>query len=139
MYSVGAFQKLTIWKLYRVNFYYIDILKLRTYEWLYSYVQKHLLILRLSLLYCALYKPSELVVWVKTDFNSMLNLGLSFIRVVGAYKIHTEFFPLENLQNYHWFYLTLYINLCILLTSWLDGVIFIHDNSYRVFTIIGDA
>ena len=54
---------------------------------------ENLLIPRSSLLYCALYKPSELVGLTTTTFNNILNLGLSFLRVVGTYKIYTEFFP----------------------------------------------
>ena len=45
-----------------------------------------------------LHKPSELVGLVKNGFNSMLNLGLYFQRVVGYFNIYTElvtwnFFP----------------------------------------------
>ena len=36
-------------------------------------------------------------------------------------------------------YLTLYIDLCILLTSLLDGVMIPNYDSFRVFTMIGDA
>ena len=66
---VDAFQQFTIWKLYSVNLYYINILKFRTYEWLYSVVHKYLLSSKLSLLYGALYKPSELVGLVKTTLT----------------------------------------------------------------------
>ena len=37
----------------------------------------------------------------ENGFNSMLNLGLYFLRVVETYKIYTDFFPWEFLQNYH--------------------------------------
>ena len=36
----GTFQPFSIYQLHRVNLYYGDILKLKTYEWLYSYIQK---------------------------------------------------------------------------------------------------
>ena len=47
----------------------------------------------------------------------MLNLGLSFLRIVGDYKIYTEFVPWHPPQNHHLIYLTLYIDLYLLLTS----------------------
>ena len=37
---VGAFQILLIWQLYRVSLHSIDILKLKTYECLYSVIHK---------------------------------------------------------------------------------------------------
>ena len=37
----------------------------------------------------------------------MLNLGLYLPRVVGAYKIYTEFVPWKCFQNYHYFFLNL--------------------------------
>ena len=37
----------------------------------------------------------------KTDFNSMLNLGPSFLRFVGAYKIYTDLDPWKSPQKYH--------------------------------------
>ena len=79
----------TICKLYHVNLYCIDILKLRNYELTYSVFFKYLLSLKLSSPKCELYKPSELVGSLKNVFNSMLNLGLSFLRVVGDHKIYT--------------------------------------------------
>ena len=69
----------------------------------------------------------------------MLDLGLYFLRVVGDYEMYTQFVPWNSVQNYHWFYLTLYIDLCLLLTSLSDGAIFLHYDSCRVYTIIGDA
>ena len=42
--------------------------------------------LRLSSIYCELYKPSDLVGLVKNGFNGMLNLGLSFPRVLGPIR-----------------------------------------------------
>ena len=69
----------------------------------------------------------------------MLNLGSYFLYVVGAYKIYAEFVPWKFFQNHHLFDLTLYIYLCILLTSLSDGVIFIHYNSFQVYMIIGDV
>ena len=69
----------------------------------------------------------------------MLDLGLYLLCIIGAYKIYTEFYPWQFVQNHDEFYLTLYIDLCILLTSLLDGVIFIHYYLFRVYTIIGDA
>ena len=64
-----SFPDIPPWQLYCVNLYYINILKLRTYEWLLSVVPKYLLSLRLSSLYRALYKPSELVGLVKTSLT----------------------------------------------------------------------
>ena len=49
--------------------FYIDINKLRKYDQLYLVVQQYLLSLRLSSLYDALYKPSELVSLVKTTLT----------------------------------------------------------------------
>ena len=69
----------------------------------------------------------------------MLKLGLYILRVVGAYKIYIEFVPWKFVQNYHSFYFTLYIDLCILSTYKLYGVTFIHYDSFRFYTIIGDA
>ena len=68
---VKDLQRLPICKLYRVNLYYIDILKLRTYEWLYSVINKFILSLLLSLLYGALYKSSDIVGLAKNEFNSI--------------------------------------------------------------------
>ena len=53
------------------------------------------------LLHCALCKPSELVGLLKTDFKSMLTLGLSFLHVVGAYNIYTESGTWQFVQHYH--------------------------------------
>ena len=69
----------------------------------------------------------------------MLNLGLYLLRAVGAYKIYTEFAPWKFVRNHHAFYLTLYIDVYILLTSLLDSVIFVHCDLFRVYTIIGDS
>ena len=77
-----------------------------------------------SLLYCELYKPYNMVDLVKTAFISMFNLEVSFLGVVGAYKIFTDCFPWIILWNYNLVYLTLYIDLCLLLTSLSDGIIF---------------
>ena len=63
--------------------------------------RKYLLILVLPLLYCELYKPSELAGLVKTDFDSTLNLGLYILRVVGDYKIYTGFVPWQIIPNFH--------------------------------------
>ena len=69
----------------------------------------------------------------------MLNLGLYFLRVVGHFKIYTELVTWKFSQNYHVFDLTLYIYLCILLTSLSDCVMFLHYDSFRVHSIIGDS
>ena len=71
----------------------------------------------------------------------MLILGLYLLYVLGAYKIFTEFVPWKIFQYYHLFCFTLYIDidLCILLTSLLVGVIFLNYDSLRVYTIIGDS
>ena len=91
------------------------------------------------MIYCVFYKPSDMVGLVKNGFNNILNLGLSYLRVVGDFKIYTEFVTWQFSRNYHVFYLTLYIYLCILLTSLSDGVIFLHYELYQVHTIIGDS
>ena len=60
-----------------------------------SYIQscsKYQLILWLSLLYCALYISSEMVGLVKNGFNSMLNLGLSFVNGVRTIRSTQIFF-----------------------------------------------
>ena len=64
---VEDFQILSIYKLYRVNLYYIDILKLRPYEILYSVIQHPLIMLLFASLFVLLYRPSELVGLVKMD------------------------------------------------------------------------
>ena len=75
----------------------------------------------------------------ENGFNSMLNLGPSLLRVVMAYKIYREFVPWQIFWNEYLCYLTLYFDLCILLTSLSDGVIFLHYDSCRVYKIIGDV
>ena len=70
----------------------------------------------------------------------MLNLGWSFLSVVGAYKIYTESVTWNPpLPNHHLFYLTLYIDLSVLLTSLSDSAIFIYYESYQVCTVIVHA
>ena len=70
----------------------------------------------------------------------MLNLGLSFLHVVGTNKIYTEFVTWIFLTKLPLFlFLTLYINLCLVLTNLSDYVIFIYYVSYWVYTIIDDA
>ena len=69
----------------------------------------------------------------------MVILGLSFLHVVETYKIYTKFVSWQFFQNDLLFYLTLYIDLYHLLTSLSDGVLFIHYDSCRVYTIISDA
>ena len=65
----------------------------------------------------------------------MLNLCLSFILVVGAYNIYTYFF-LGNLSTIiNSFILTLFIDLCLFMTSLLDEVIFLYYDSFWVYTI----
>ena len=61
---------------------------------------------------------------VKMFFNVMLNLGLSFLRVLEAHKIYTEFVPWYSVRNYHSFDFTLYIDSCLFLASLSDGIIF---------------
>ena len=68
----------------------------------------------------------------------MLILGLSFLRVVGAYRIYT-YFSLAIFLKFPLFYLTLYIDHFHLLIYLLGGVIFLHYDSCRVCIIIGDA
>ena len=55
--------------------------------------RKYLLTLLSLSLSSAVYKPSELVGLVKTDFNGMQSLGLYLLRAVGVYDIFTEFVP----------------------------------------------
>ena len=47
------------------------------------------------------------------QISEMLNLGLYLPHLVGAYNIYTEFFSWKFVQNYHLFYLTFYIDLCL--------------------------
>ena len=65
--------------------------------------RKYVLTSQLLSLYCALYKPSEMMglVETKTAFKSILNIGLSFLRVLGAYNIYSEFVPWQYFRNYH--------------------------------------
>ena len=76
---------------------------------------------------------------VQIRLSQYVNLGLSFIRVVGAYKIYTQFVPWKIPQNYHSFCLTLYIDSCLLFTKLLDSIIFICCDLCRVYKIIGVA
>ena len=69
----------------------------------------------------------------------MLNLGLSLLRFLEAYKIYTEFFPWQFVQNDHEYDLNLYIYLCLSLISLPDDVIFLKYESCRVYTSIGDT
>ena len=65
----------------------------------------------------------------------MLNLGLFFLRVVGTYKIYTEFF----LRNLYEITINLF-DLVHLTLSFIDLLIGqLHHDSYRLHTIIGDA
>ena len=72
-------------------------------------------------------------------FNTMLNLGLFTLLVLGAYKIYTEFVTWQCIQSFHLFYLTVYIDLSILLNALSYSVMFIHHETYRVYTIIVDV
>ena len=63
-----------------------------------SVVQKYLLSLRSPLICCELYKTFMMVSLAKNIY-SMLNLGLSYLRVVEAYKINTDLIPWKFLQN----------------------------------------
>ena len=69
----------------------------------------------------------------------MLNLGLYLQRILRAYKIYTEFFPWETFWNDDLFYLTLYIDLYLLLNSLSDVVMILHYGLLQVYKIIGDA
>ena len=93
MYLVGNLQLFPTRKIYCMNLYFIDILKLRTHDWLYLVRQKYLSSLWSSSLYCALFKNSNLVGLVKTDFNKyMLNLGLSYQFVQGSIRATQSLF-----------------------------------------------
>ena len=63
---VGVFQRLIAMQLYRVILYYIDVLNLELMSDNTQLYRKSILSSRLSLLCCALYKPSELVGLMKT-------------------------------------------------------------------------
>ena len=135
---IGAFQKFpsgnyTVWSFIRSMYLNLGIKS----DYDQSY-RKYLLSSRSSSLNCALYNfwPGG---FSENGFNSMISLGLSFLCVVGDYKIYTEFVPRDFFQNPYWFYYTLYIDLFLLVTSLLEGVIFLHYDSCQVYTIIGDA
>ena len=138
MYLVVDLQWFPIWKLSSVNLHYIDKLKLRTYDWLFSVLHKYLPSLLSSSYYGELYKPSNLVGLVKMD------LTLCWFRHIfptccrGLYDLH-RVASLLIFRNHHWFYLTLYIEICIFLTSLFYGVIFLHYESFWVYKIIGDS
>ena len=74
--------------------------------------RKYLLLSRLSLLYCAFYKPSELLGLLKTVCNSMLNLSPSLICVVGGaiWSTHSMFLGIlsEITINFIWPYTLTY-------------------------------
>ena len=69
----------------------------------------------------------------------MLFSGQYFLHVVRAFKIYTEFVPYQFVQNQHLFDMTLHIDLCTLLTSLSDGIMFLHHESLWVHTISGDS
>ena len=69
----------------------------------------------------------------------MLNLGLPFLRAVGAYNIYTDFFLGIFSKIAIYLILTLYIDLCLLLASLLEIVMFLHHDSCQIYTIIGDS
>ena len=71
-----------------------------------SAVHKYPLRLLSSLIYYALYKPSELVDLVQQLFQYD-NLSFSFLRVIGANRSYTEYVPSHSFSNHHKFYLTL--------------------------------
>ena len=68
----------------------------------------------------------------------MLNSCLSLLCIGGPYKIYIEFILWKFVQNYHLFYLTLCIDLYLLLNYLWDGIIFIQYESFWVYTIIGE-
>ena len=81
----GAFRRFSLRKLYRVNLHYIGILLNLVLTSINTLLYREsLLSSRSSLLYRALCRRKRL-------FNIMLILGLSLLRVVGEYKIFTEF------------------------------------------------
>ena len=127
---VCACQQSPIKKLYRVNLYYIVVLKLRTYDWYYSVVEIESTKFGIVIALLCVIKPSELVSLVKTSFNSMLIVGLYILCVVKGYNIYTYYAPWQFFRNYHQFYLTLYIDRCLWLTFLSDGVMFLHHDSY---------
>ena len=133
------FPSIYFWKVYCVKLYQINILKLRAQEKFYSVVQKYLISSRYSSLYCVLYKTSDMVGLIKT-VKPYAKFGPIYSYVLQGTIIYTYGFFLGNLYvitiN---FYLNLYIDLCLLLTSLSDGVIFLHYDSCQVYTIIDDT
>ena len=108
-----------------MNISCIDVLKLRTYELSLSSVHKYLLSLRFSLLSIELYKLSEQQCYWNNGFNSMLMRIPPPYVFAGASKIYTDFPPVNLSKIAINLVLTLYIDTCIFLTSWSDGIIFL--------------
>ena len=77
--------------------------------------------------------------FIENRFTIVLNLGLHFLRFIRAYNIYTEFDLWKFFHIHYWFYLTLYIELGLSLTSLSHGVIFVHYDSCQFYTSIGDA
>ena len=74
--------------------------------------------------------------FIENDFNSMLILGLSFLRVVGAYKVYSEFVPWEFFWNYHSLYLALYIDLIIYWLPYRMALYFLTMNHARIVQLL---
>ena len=133
---VCDFQIFPIGQLYHVNLYYIDILNLLLMSnnlVVHEMSTKLAIIIYLLCLIETFWSGGFSI----NGFNSMLNLGLSFLRVAGYFKIYTDFVTWGFPQNYYVCYLTLYIYLCLLLNSLLDGVMFLHYYLCWVHAIIG--
>ena len=88
MYLVGALQIFSGWQLYRVKLSYIDILKIRTYELTYSVLKKLLIYTKFVTVIDLLCVIQTLLDsgFIENSLNIMLNLGLSFLHIVVAYK-----------------------------------------------------
>ena len=69
----------------------------------------------------------------------MLHLGLYFPRFLGAYNVYTEFFLGIFPKLPFVLFGLVHIELCLLLTSLSGGIIFLHYDSFQVYTIIGDT
>ena len=77
---------------------YLNLELMIAYTQLY---RKYILSLRSSSLYGAFQKTFLSGLFSGNGFNSMLNLGLYFLRVLVAYKIYTDFVPCKLVQNNH--------------------------------------
>ena len=104
-------------------FYESICLKIRTYKLLFLVVHNSLLCSWFPSLSGALYKLSDLQVYLNNVFISMLNRLLFIVYLQAPIRythilLHSKYYRLQFII----FYLTLYIDICIFLTCWLGGV-----------------